>query len=116
MKKIILRLLLNSLALYLTSILITQCGLKFELKGFLDAILAMIVLGLINTFIRPIFAILTLPLNILTLGLFSIVINAFMLKLTDYFLDGFTIEGFLAALLGAVILGVISTILNFFIK
>jgi putative membrane protein len=79
------------------------------------ALIAAGLLGLINIFIRPILIILTLPLNIITLGLFSFVINAFLLKLVAYFIHGFEIDGFLAALLAAVVISFVGWLANRFI-
>jgi putative membrane protein len=79
------------------------------------ALIAAGLLGLINIFIRPILIILTLPLNIITLGLFSFVINAFLLKLVAYFIHGFEIDGFLAALLAAAVISFVGWLANRFI-
>jgi len=72
-------------------------------------------LGIINAVIRPLLLILTLPLNILTLGLFTFVINALMLWLTSATIRGFDIEGFGWAILSAILFSVISFIISLFI-
>jgi putative membrane protein len=79
------------------------------------AVIAACVLGLINVFIRPIVVLLTLPLSILTLGLFYFCINAFLLKLVAYFVSGFEVSGFFAALFGSLIISMVSWLANSFI-
>jgi putative membrane protein len=79
------------------------------------AIIAACVLGLINVFIRPIVVLLTLPLSILTLGLFYFFINAFLLKLVAYFVKGFEVRSFFAAFFGSLIISVVTWLANSFI-
>ena len=74
-----------------------------------------IIFGLVNGIIRPIVKLLTLPINILTLGLFTLVINACMLWLTSWISRALTVDGFITAFLGAIIVSVVSTVLNWFI-
>ncbi len=76
---------------------------------------AALVIGLLNAFLKPIVVLLTLPLNILTLGLFTFVINATMILLTSEVVKGFTVNSFWAALIGAIIMSVVGFILNLFI-
>lgn len=80
--------------------------------NFTTALIAAVVLGLINTFIKPVLSLLTLPITLLTLGLFSFVLNALMFGLAAYFLSGFNVDGFWAALIGALLFGVLSWIAN----
>src|SRR5512145_2474740 len=80
------------------------------------AVIAAAILGIINTFLRPVLLILTLPLTILTLGVFAFVLNALMLLLVAYFVPGFEVDGFFSAFLGALIISVVSWIANRFIK
>ncbi len=75
-----------------------------EVSSFLNAMLAVIIIALINTFIKPLIQIITLPVNILTLGLFSLVINALLLMLAGYLTPGFEVEGFLSALFGSILM------------
>jgi putative membrane protein len=82
------------------------------IKTFVAAFIAALVLGLVNAIIRPILIILTLPLNILTLGLFTLVINALMVMLTSYLVPGFSVINFWWALLFSLILSLISAILS----
>lgn len=70
-----------------------------------------LVIGIINVTIRPILLLLTLPLNILTLGLFTFVLNAALLKLADLIVPGFRVDGFLPALVGALIISVVHSLL-----
>jgi putative membrane protein len=81
-----------------------------HLNGFASALLAALVLGLVNFLVRPILVLITLPITILTLGLFLIVINALMLLLTSALVPGLRIDGFAAALLGGLLLGLFNLI------
>ncbi|HQP30705.1 MAG TPA: phage holin family protein [Deltaproteobacteria bacterium] len=76
---------------------------------------AALVVGFLNAFIRPIIILLTLPLNILTLGFFTFIINAAMILFTAKIVGGFTVEGFFAALLAAIVMSIVSFLLNIFI-
>lgn len=77
---------------------------------------AAVVLALVNAYLRPLVILLTLPLNILTLGLFTLVINALMLELVSWLLPGFHIEGFWTAMGGALMISIVSTLLNWFLR
>lgn len=85
----------------------------FRMKDFPSALKASVLIGLANMFIRPVLLLLTLPLNILTLGLFTFVVNAMILKLCAWMLRGFEITSWFSALIGAVLLTIISTLLHF---
>jgi len=85
-------------------------------ESLLTAIVAAAILGVINTFLRPVLLILTLPLTILTLGVFAFILNALMLLLVAYFVPGFEIEGFLWAFLGSLIISIVNWIVNRFIN
>lgn len=95
-------------ALLLTAVIVPGIGFT----DFSTALLAAFVMGLVNIFVRPIILIFTLPLNLLTLGLFTFVINALMLLLVSKIVAGFIISGFLAALLGSIVLSLISLFIN----
>lgn len=84
----------------------------FHVNSFATALIVAVILGIINTLIKPIILILTLPINILTLGLFTFVINALLLLLVARFVTGFTIDGFVPALVGAVILWLINIVIH----
>jgi len=87
-----------------------------HVSGFFSAFWAAAILGILNAFFRPIALILTLPINILSLGFFTFVINAFMLKLTSGVISGFDVYGFWSAIFGSLIISVISWLLNSFIN
>lgn len=74
-----------------------------QVKGFTTALIAALVLGLFNTVLRPVLVLLTLPVTLVTLGLFLFVINALLFWATATMLDGFTVNGFAAALIGSLI-------------
>jgi putative membrane protein len=80
--------------------------------GFWAAFFAAAILGLLNVFFKPLLIILTLPVNILTLGLFTLVINAVLLKIASALIAGFDVHGFWPAVLGAVIISVVSWLLS----
>lgn len=87
-----------------------------RVSGFPSAFFAAALLGILNAFFRPIAIILTLPINILSLGLFTFVINALMLKMVSGVISGFQVEGFWPAVFGAFLISLISWLLNTFIN
>jgi putative membrane protein len=87
-----------------------------RVSGFLSAVGAAAMLGILNAFFRPIALILTLPINVLTLGLFTFVINAVMLKMASGVIGGFDVHGFWTALFGALIISLTSWLINIFIN
>lgn len=105
---LILNLLVSGLAVFITA----QFLPGVSVDSFIIAILTAIVLGLINMFIKPIINILTLPINLLTLGLFSFVVNALMILLVSHFVTGFHVNGFIAALLFSIVLSLVNSVLN----
>jgi len=109
---LIIKLLVNALSLIITANVIKG----IHLYSFTSAIWAALILGLVNMVIRPIMLIITLPINVLTLGLFTLIINALMLWITSQLVSGFVIDSFFAALIGAIVLSIISTILSFIFK
>lgn len=102
------RLFINAIALVSMTLIVP--GL--HLASFSTAIIAALVWGLINTLIRPIFSFFTFPLQLLTLGLFTLVINGAMLSLTAKLVPGFTISSFSSAFIGSLVLSIISLILT----
>lgn len=98
---------LCALAIYITAAVIPG----FTIKGFGAAMIASVVIGLLNATLRWILLILTLPLNILTLGLFTIVINAIILRVSAGLLKGFDIDGWVPAIIGAVVLALVQALL-----
>lgn len=111
MRGIILRLAITALGLWLASVLVP--GIVIATPGTL--ILAALLMGIVNSLVRPLAVLLTLPLTILTLGIFLLFVNAAMFGLVAAFLDGFSVSGFLAALLGWLIVSVTSTMASWFI-
>ncbi len=87
-----------------------------HVSGFMSALWAAAILGILNAFFRPIALILTLPVNILTFGLFTFVINAMMLKMASGVIDGFEVRGFWPAFFGALLISLVSWGLNTFIN
>ena len=79
-----------------------------SVKSFGTALLVALVIGLLNTFIRPVLFVLTLPITILTLGLFTLVLNGLMFWLASRFIDGFNVAGFWWAVLAAIVYSIIS--------
>ncbi len=87
-----------------------------HISGFFSAFFAAAALGILNALFRPILLILTLPINVLTLGLFTFIINALMLKMASGIIPGFEVYGFWTAVIGSLIISVISWLLNSFIS
>ena len=100
---------LNTLALYLTSLL--NVGISFDNPGLGSVLIAALVLGLVNAVVRPIMIILTLPFTILTFGLFLLIVNALALGIVAA-LTPLNVTGFGGAVLGALVLTVISFFLS----
>jgi len=111
MAGIIIRTLITMLGLYLASVIVPGVAIG----GTGSLILAALLLGLANGFIRPIAFILTLPLTIVTLGLFLFVLNAAMFGLVAAMLENFAVTGFWAAIFGAIIVSITSTIASWYI-
>lgn len=112
MRGILIRWILSGLSLILVGYLVPG----IEVQSFFYALVAAAFLGILNAVIRPVLIILTLPLTILTLGLFIFVINALMLWLLSVILKGIYIESFWSALIGALILSLISWLISTFIN
>jgi putative membrane protein len=77
---------------------------------------AAVLLALVNTYLRPLVVVLTLPINILSLGLFTLVINALMLKFVSWLIPAFHVEGFWTAIGGALVISIVSFLLNWFLN
>ena len=108
----VIRLVVNAAALWVAAQLVSG----FVITGVTPLILAALVLGLINAIVRPILLILTLPLTIVTLGLFLFVLNAFCIWLTSRLVPGFEVHTFLAAVLGALVISIVSWIVTAFLS
>jgi putative membrane protein len=111
MKVLLLRWLTLTLAVIVTAYLMD--GIR--ISGFFSAVLAAAALATLNTVLRPIILLLTLPLNVLTLGLFTFVINAFLLKTASAVIPGFDVIGFWPAVWGSLLISVLAGLLNGFI-
>jgi putative membrane protein len=85
----------------------------FEIKDFTSAMIASIMIGLLNMILRPLLLLLTLPINILTLGFFTFVVNAIVLKAAAGILKGFNIKTWGDAVIGAVVLAIVQLLINF---
>ena len=110
--EILISLILNGLAVYITANLLA--GVSID--SFFTAIVVSVVLSLVNIFIKPLLVLLTLPVNIVTLGLFMFVINAFVILLVDKLVPGFSVDGFWWALLFSLILSLVGSVLGSFAK
>jgi putative membrane protein len=106
--RLLLTWLINALALLALPYLFTS----IHVEGFGTALVAALVLGLINTLIRPVLVLLTLPVTLLTLGLFIFVINGLLFWFVGSFVKGFTVEGFWTAVFGAIVYSIISWALS----
>ena len=111
MKHLIVRVIINAAALMIASGIID--GIYVD--GWGAVIFAAILLGIVNAIIRPVLMVLTLPLNVLTLGLLTFVVNGLMLKLVAAMVGGFEIVGLWPAIVGAVVLTVVSTVLSWLV-
>jgi len=107
------RVVLNAVGLYLVAEYLVQ-GITFD--NTTSLLIAALVLGVVNAILRPIIIVLSLPINILTLGLLTLVINGFMLRITASLVPGFSVDTFWTAVWGAILLSVISYVLNSLIK
>ena len=104
----IVRVILTGFALLVTD----QFVSGFAIKGITAALIAALILGIVNTIVKPILVFLTLPITIFSLGLFILVINAITFTITAWLVDGFTVYSFSGAFWGALITGIISWMLN----
>jgi putative membrane protein len=102
--------LISALALYLMAQLIPG----IELRGFGDALIATVVIGLFDIILGPVLRFFAFPLTLITFGLFAFVIKGFLLKLASMFTPGFRVSGCLPAILGAVVLTLLSWLLHHF--
>ena len=103
---IITKLLLTVLALLLVSNYVPG----ITVASFYIALIVAIVLGLVNLILKPILIILTLPITLLTLGLFTFVINAGLFWFVSTFIDGFTVDGFIPAFIGALVIAIVHSL------
>lgn len=107
----LLRTLISAIGLWIAAALVPG----MELRGTGTLLLAALLLGVVNAVVRPLLVLLTLPITVLTLGAFLLVVNAAMLALVARLLDGFTLEGFGAALLGSIVVGLTGWIASWYV-
>ena len=108
----VIRVLINGAAILLAASVVPGVAVRSVTSAFI----AGLVLAIINAIVRPILVFLTFPITLVTLGLFIFVLNAFCFWLASVFVPGLTVDGFWAALLGALIVSVVSWILNAFLS
>jgi len=108
----IVRLIINIVAIVIISYLFPR---MIRVDGFLAALVAAFLLGIVNTILRPILVFLTFPITLLTLGLFLLVINGLMLWLVSALVRGFHVSGFWGAVLGSILISIVSWILSRFL-
>lgn len=121
MGSLFLRLVVNAIALYVATLPQLNIGVKFTTGEWWQIAVVAFIFGLANAIIRPILKFLTCPLILLTLGLFTLVINALMLWLTAWistnvFALGFEVNGFWAAFVGALVVSIVSFVLNLVVR
>jgi putative membrane protein len=111
--RLVLRLLISAAAVWAASHVVAGIS---PLNAIVPTLLVGLILGILNALIKPLFQLITCPLQILTLGLFTFIVNAIMLLLTSWVAErvgiGFTVAGFFPALLGAIVISVVSWILS----
>jgi len=110
--KLIIKLLLNAIAVFALAHILN--GVSVD--GYVTAILVAITLSILNLIVKPLLVIFTLPITIMTLGLFMFVINACIILLADKFIDGFAVSGFWIAMLFSVLLCILQSLLHSFLK
>lgn len=101
-------LLINGLAVFIAAYILP--GIRVD--TFTTALVVAVVLGIVNTFLKPLLILLTLPITILTLGLFTFVINAFLVVLVGALVPGFYVQGFASALLFSLLVSLVSSFLH----
>lgn len=106
MGRFIAKVIIAAIALWLASVIVP--GIDYN--GLTALLLAGLLLGLVNAFVRPVVTILTLPITLLTLGLFLLVVNAAMIGLVGWLIPGFEVDGLVPAILAAIVTGVVSWI------
>lgn len=87
-----------------------------HVDGFGAALIAALLLGLVNIFVRPLLILLTLPMTIMTLGFFLLILNALLLYFVAWLVNGFAIAGFFSALIGSIFISIVSTLTSSLLK
>ncbi|MCP3031393.1 phage holin family protein [Halobacillus sp. A1] len=113
MKNWLLHIIVNAIAIIIVSFVFSSV----EIDGFIGALIAALILSILNAIVRPILVILTLPITVLTLGLFLLIVNAITLAMTDALLGStFEIAGFGMTIIAALVISLLNLVLNSFIK
>ena len=107
--RFIIKIIITALAVFVADFILDGVTINEDAK---TVVIVAVVLALLNTFVKPILILLTIPVTIVTLGLFLLVINALMVKLADSLIDGFEVDGWWAALLFSLIVSLVSSILE----
>lgn len=105
---LIIKLLISAIVVFVLSYFLPGV----QVTDLTEALMVAIVLSLLNTFLKPVLVLLTIPVTFFTLGLFLLVINAILILICDYFIDEFRVDGFLTALIFSVLLSISQSILN----
>lgn len=117
MTKLLFRLIINAVALYITANIVP--GISFAEGGRVDLgtlLLVALIFGVVNALIKPIVQLVTCPAYILTLGLFTFIVNALMLMLTAWLVgNSFVVNGFWPALIGGIVISIVSTLMSIFV-
>ncbi|WP_299551797.1 phage holin family protein [Seonamhaeicola sp.] len=110
--KLLIKLLLNALAVFVIAHVLNGV----HVDGYLTALVVAVVLSVLNLFVKPVLVIFTLPITIVTLGLFLLVINALIILLADKLIDGFSVSSIWTAILFSILLSVLQSILHSLLK
>lgn len=109
---LLIRLLINMISITIIAFLFPRV---IRVDGFVAALVAAFLLGIVNAIVRPVLVFLTLPITVLTLGLFLLIINGLMLWLVAALVGGFHVNGFWGAVLGSILISLVSWILSWFL-
>ena len=110
--KTIANLIISSISLMLVSKIVTGV----TITGFWGAVLAVVVMAILNPLVKPILFLLTLPVTIVTFGLFTFILNAIMFLMASRFVSGFSVDGFGSALIGSLVFSILTTIFSSLVK
>lgn len=102
------QILITAIAIFVVSYLLRG----IQVDGIVAALIAALLLGLVNSFVRPFLVVFSIPLNIITLGLFTFIINAIMLLLTAWLVPGFVVSGFWTAVLGSILISIFTSLIS----
>lgn len=105
--------LIIKLVIYIVALIVVEYVIPgFEFVDMQATVVSAVIIGAINTFIRPIIHVISLPISIMTLGIFAFLINVFLLWFVAYLVPGFNIDGFVTAAVASIVLALISAFLN----